>query len=210
MPDEGRVSETQDKGDYGPYRQSERKEIYQTFAKHLVEEGLAYPCFCTEEELSAMREAQKNEPIKGYYGKWATCRNLTLEEIEAALAAGKPWTLRLCSQGDCEKKIIIDDFIRGKIEMPANVQDVVLLKQDGIPTYHFAHCVDDHLMHSTHIVRGDEWIASVPIHIELFKACGFKVSKYAHIAPIMKEERNESGNVCGKRKLSSARTPKPP
>ncbi|MBR0413630.1 MAG: glutamate--tRNA ligase [Clostridia bacterium] len=207
VPDEGRVSEAEDKGDYGPYRQSERKEIYQTFAKHLVEEGLAYPCFCTEEDLSAMREAQENEPIKGYYGKWATCRNLTLEEIEAALAAGKPWTLRLRSQGDCEKKIIIDDFIRGKIEMPANVQDVVLLKQDGIPTYHFAHCVDDHLMHSTHIVRGDEWIASVPIHIELFKACGFKVPKYAHIAPIMKEERDESGNVCGKRKLSKRKDP---
>lgn len=207
VPDEGRISEREDKGAYGPYRQSERREIYATFAKELVKKGLAYPCFCTEDEISAIREAQENEPIKGYFGKWAKCRNLTLEQIEANLAAGKPWTLRLRSAGDMEKKITISDFIRGKIEMPANVLDIVLLKQDGIPTYHFAHCVDDHLMHSTHIVRGDEWIASVPIHIELFAACGFKAPKYAHIAPIMKEETDEAGNVTGKRKLSKRKDP---
>ena len=207
VPDEGRVSETQDKGDYGPYRQSERKEIYQTFAKELVKNGLAYPCFCSEEEIASIREAQAEEPIKGYFGKWARCRNLRMEEIEKNLAAGKPWTLRLRSQGQPGQKIIIQDFIRGKIEMPANMLDIVLLKQDGIPTYHFAHCVDDHLMRSTHIVRGDEWIASVPIHIELFRSCGFKVPKYAHIAPIMKEELDENGNVCGKRKLSKRKDP---
>ncbi len=207
VPDEGRISESEDKGDYGPYRQSERREIYRTYAKELVKNGLAYPCFCTEEALAALREQQAEEPIKGYFGKWAQCRNLSLEQIEQNLAAGKPWTLRLRSQGDMEKKIIIDDFIRGKIEMPANVMDIVLLKQDGIPTYHFAHCVDDHLMRSTHIVRGDEWIASVPVHIELFKACGFKVPKYAHIAPIMKEETDEAGNVTGKRKLSKRKDP---
>ena len=207
VPDEGRISEREDKGAYGPYRQSERREIYATFAKELVKKGLAYPCFCTEEEIGAIREAQEKEPIKGYFGKWAKCRNLTLEQIEANLIAGKPWTLRLRSEGDMEKKITIGDFIRGKIEMPANVLDIVLLKQDGIPTYHFAHCVDDHLMHSTHIVRGDEWIASVPIHIELFAACGFKAPKYAHIAPIMKEETDEAGNVTGKRKLSKRKDP---
>ena len=207
VPDEGRISGTEDKGDYGPYRQSERKDIYQCYAKELVKNGLAYPCFCAEEEIEEIRKAQENEPIKGYFGKWAKCRNLTFEQIESNLAQGKPWTLRLRSQGEPDKKIVIQDFIRGKIEMPANMLDIVLLKQDGIPTYHFAHCVDDHLMRSTHIVRGDEWIASVPIHIELFKACGFKVPKYAHIAPIMKEETDEEGNITGKRKLSKRKDP---
>lgn len=207
VPDEGRISGTEDKGDYGPYRQSERKDIYQCYAKELVKNGLAYPCFCTEEGIEEIRKAQENEPIKGYFGKWAKCRNLTFEQIESNLAQGKPWTLRLRSQGELDKKIVIQDFIRGKIEMPANMLDIVLLKQDGIPTYHFAHCVDDHLMRSTHIVRGDEWIASVPIHIELFKACGFKVPKYAHIAPIMKEETDEEGNITGKRKLSKRKDP---
>ena len=207
VPDEGRVSESEDKGDYAPYRQSERKEIYQTLAKQLVQNGLAYPCFCTEEEIADIRAAQEAEPMKGYFGKWAKCRNLSLEQIEANLAAGKPWTLRLRSAGEEGQKIVIQDFIRGKIEMQANMLDVVLLKQDGIPSYHFAHCADDHYMHTTHVVRGDEWIASVPIHIELFKACGFKVPKYAHIAPIMKEETDEAGNVTGKRKLSKRKDP---
>ncbi len=205
--DEGRISETEDRGDYAPYRQSERKEIYQCFAKMLVEQGMAYACFCTEEELEQIRAAQANEPIKGYYGKYAKSRNLTYEEIEQNLKLGKPWTLRFKSEGDIERKIIFTDFIKGKIEMSENVLDVVLLKQDGIPTYHFAHCVDDHLMRTTHIVRGDEWIASVPVHIQLFKACGFKVPKYAHIAPIMKEEKNEQGEVTGKRKLSKRKDP---
>lgn len=205
--DEGRISETEDSGAYGPYRQSERKEIYQCFAKMLVEQGMAYPCFCTEEELEQIRAEQENEPIKGYYGKYAKSRNLTFEQIEQNIKEGKPWTLRFKSEGDIEKKIIFTDFIKGKIEMSENVLDIVLLKQDGIPTYHFAHCVDDHLMRSTHIVRGDEWIASVPVHIQLFKACGFKVPKYAHIAPIMKEERNEAGEVTGKRKLSKRKDP---
>ena len=207
VPDEGKISPTEDKGEYGPYRQSERKDIYQCYAKELVKNGLAYPCFCAEEEIEEIRNAQENEPIKGYFGKWARCRKLTLEEIEKNLAASKPWTLRLRSQGEPDKKTVIQDFIRGKIEMPANMLDIVLLKQDGIPTYHFAHCVDDHLMRSTHIVRGDEWIASVPIHIELFKACGFKVPKYAHIAPIMKEETDSEGNITGKRKLSKRKDP---
>ncbi len=203
VPDEGRISEREDKGAYGPYRQSERREIYATFAKELVKKGLAYPCFCTEDEISAIREAQENEPIKGYFGKWAKCRNLTLEQIEANLAAGKPWTLRLRSAGDMEKKITISDFIRGKIEMPANVLDIVLLKQDGIPTYHFAHVCDDHFMRTTHVIRGEEWLSSVPKHIALFKACGFKVPKYVHTAQVMKLD-DETGD---KRKLSKRKDP---
>lgn len=189
-------------GDYGPYTQSKRAEIYHCFAKMLVAQGLAYPCFCTADELEAMRAAQEAAGVTpGYYGEYAKCRNLSLEEISANIAAGKPYVLRLRSPGSPEGKIVFDDMIKGKIEMPENVVDVVLLKTDGIPTYHFAHCVDDHLMRTTHVVRGDEWISSVPTHIQLFKCCGFKVPKYAHIAPIMKLDE---GN---KRKLSKRKDP---
>lgn len=189
-------------GDYGPYTQSKRAEIYHCFAKMLVAQGLAYPCFCTADELEAMRTAQEAAGVTpGYYGEYAKCRNLSLEEISANIAAGKPYVLRLRSPGSPEGKIVFDDMIKGKIEMPENVVDVVLLKTDGIPTYHFAHCVDDHLMRTTHVVRGDEWISSVPTHIQLFKCCGFKVPKYAHIAPIMKLDE---GN---KRKLSKRKDP---
>jgi glutamyl-tRNA synthetase len=199
--DEGVMEDGSEKGDYGPYVQSQRKEIYQTYAKSLVEQGLAYPCFCTAEELEDIRTAQENEDIKGYYGKYAKCRDLTLEEIKANIQAGKTWTLRLKSPGDIEKKCYFDDMIKGKIEMPENVIDVVLLKTDGIPTYHFAHAIDDHLMRTTHVVRGDEWIASVSLHLQLFRVLGFKPVKYAHVAPIMKEE---NGN---KRKLSKRKDP---
>ncbi|MCD7797613.1 MAG: glutamate--tRNA ligase [Clostridiales bacterium] len=199
--DEGVVAEDKEIGDYGPYRQSERKEIYQTYAKRLVEQGLAYPCFCSAEELEKIREQQQNEDIKGYYGKYAKCRNLSLEQVKANIDTGMPWTLRLRSPGDMNKKCRFDDIIKGKIEMPENVIDVVLLKTDGIPTYHFAHAIDDHLMRTTHIFRGDEWIASVALHLQLFRVLGFKQPKYAHIAPIMKEENG------GKRKLSKRKDP---
>lgn len=201
VPDEGVVGENEQVGDYAPYYQSERKEIYQTYAKSLVEQGLAYPCFMTPEELDEIRTAQENESIKGIWGKWAKHRDLTLEEIEAHLKNGEAWTLRLKSPGTLDGKCRFDDLIRGKIEMPENVQDVVILKSDGIPTYHFAHAVDDHLMRTTHVMRGDEWIASVPIHLQLFRVLGFKPPKYAHIAPIMKEENG------GKRKLSKRKDP---
>ena len=201
VADEGVVGEDIEKGDYGPYYQSQRKEIYHVFAKSLVKQDLAYPCFCSAEELDEIRAAQENESVKGYWGEYAKCRKLTLEEIEANLKAGKPWTLRLKSPGDLEKKCFFDDMIKGKIEMPENVQDVVLLKSDGIPTYHFAHAVDDHLMRTTHVVRGDEWISSCPIHLQLFRVLGFKAPKFAHVAPIMKEE---DGN---KRKLSKRKDP---
>ncbi len=201
-PDEGVTGMTTESGNYGPYQQSKRKEIYQTYAKQLVKEGLAYPCFCTAEDLDAMRAKQESEGVTpGYYGEYATCRNLPLEEVEAKLKAGTPYVLRLKSPGTPDGKIAYQDVIKGKIELPENIMDIVLLKTDGIPTYHFAHCVDDHLMHTTHVVRGDEWISSVPTHIQLFKVCGFKTPKYAHIAPIMKLDE---GN---KRKLSKRKDP---
>lgn len=199
--DEGVMTDGSQKGDYAPYIQSERKEIYQTYAKALVEQGLAYPCFCSAEELEALRVRQENENIKGYYGKYAKCRNLSLAEIKENIAAGKLWTLRLRSPGDINKKCFFDDMIKGKIEMPENVIDVVLLKTDGIPTYHFAHIIDDHLMRTTHVIRADEWIASVPLHLQLFRVLGFKPVKYAHVAPLMKEENG------GKRKLSKRKDP---
>lgn len=199
--DEGVVGDEKEIGDYGPYYQSARVEIYQTYAKALVEQGLAYPCFCSADELDEIRTAQENESIKGYWGKWAKCRDLSFEQIKANIDSGMSWTLRLKSPGNLEKKCYFDDMIKGKIEMPENVQDVVLLKSDGIPTYHFAHAVDDHLMRTTHVVRGDEWISSVPIHLQLFKVLGFKPPKYAHVSPIMKEENG------GKRKLSKRKDP---
>ncbi len=199
--DEGVVGENVEKGDYGPYYQSQRKHIYHVFAKDLVSKDLAYPCFCSAEELDEIRAQQENEPQKGYWGKYAKCRTLTLGEIEENIKAGKPWTLRLKSPGNAENKCFIEDMIKGKIEMPENVQDIVLLKSDGIPTYHFAHAVDDHLMRTTHVVRGDEWMSSCPVHLQLFKCLGFKVPKYAHVAPIMKEENG------GKRKLSKRKDP---
>ena len=202
-PDEGVMGFGQESGAYGPYQQSRRAEIYHVVAKKLVEEGLAYPCFCTEEELGAIREKQEALQLdtKGYYGEWAVYRDTPFEKQKALLAQGKPYTLRLRSPGTPDKRISFDDLIKGRIEMPENVQDVVLLKQDGIPTYHFAHAVDDHFMRTTHVIRGDEWISSVPLHIQLFKVCGFRVPKYAHIAPIMKEENG------GKRKLSKRKDP---
>ena len=199
--DEGVMPDGTQKGEYGPYVQSERVEIYQAYAKSLVSQGLAYPCFCSAEELDEIREQQSNEDIKGYWGKYARCRDLSFEQIEKNINAGMEWTLRLKSPGELDKKCYFDDMIKGKIEMPENVQDVVILKSDGIPTYHFAHAVDDHLMRTTHVVRGDEWIASVPIHLQLFRVLGFKPVKYAHVAPLMKEE---NGN---KRKLSKRKDP---
>ncbi|MBQ8784026.1 MAG: glutamate--tRNA ligase [Clostridia bacterium] len=203
--DEGVTGFNQEKGAYGPYTQSQRAEIYQAVAKDLVKKGLAYPCFCTAEELSAIREQQEKGDalIWGYFGKWAKCRDLTFEEIEENIKAGKPYVLRFRSDGQEDKRIFFDDIIRGKIEMPENIIDEVLLKSDGIPTYHFAHACDDHFMRTTHVIRGEEWISSVPKHIALFKACGFRVPKYAHTPQVMKIDE-EDGT---KRKLSKRKDP---
>ena len=194
-----------EKGAYGPYTQSKRAEIYQTIAKSLVEKGVAYPCFCTADELTALREEQTKGDalIWGYFGKWAKCRDLSFEEIEKNIAEGKPWVLRLRSSGSEDKKIMFDDVIRGKIEMPENIIDEVLLKSDGIPTYHFAHACDDHFMRTTHVIRGEEWISSVPKHIELFRVCGYKPPKFAHTPQVMKIDE-ETGD---KRKLSKRKDP---
>ena len=203
--DEGVTGFGTEKGNYGPYTQSNRVEIYQTIAKSLVEQGLAYPCFCTADELSALREKQEADgaAITGYFGKYARCRDLTFDEIKSNIDAGKPWVLRFRSDGSEDKRIVFEDMIRGKIEMPENIIDEVLLKSDGIPTYHFAHCCDDHFMRTTHVIRGEEWISSVPKHIALFKACGFKVPKYAHTPQVMKFD-DETGD---KRKLSKRKDP---
>lgn len=189
---------------YGPYYQTQRVAIYHVYAKSLVERGLAYPCFCTEEELDAVRQSQEEaKELTGYYGKYATCRALSLEEIEGKLKAGKPYVLRLRSQGSPDKEIVFVDEIKGEIKLPENIHDIVLLKKDGIPTYHFAHAIDDHLMRTTVVVRGGEWLASAPIHYELFHVLGFKMPKYAHTAHLMKFDE-ETG---GKRKLSKRKDP---
>lgn len=189
---------------YGPFIQSERVSIYHTYAKKLVEEGKAYPCFATEEELAAVREQQeKNNELTGYYGKYAVSRNLELDEIKKNLGEGKPYVVRLKSEGSPDKEFEFQDEIKKKVKLPENIHDVVILKRDGIPTYHFAHVVDDHLMRTTLVLRGGEWLASLPIHIELFNALGWKPPKYAHTAHMMKIDE-ETG---GKRKLSKRKDP---
>ncbi len=203
--DEGVTGFNTEKGAYGPYTQSQRASIYHVVAKELVLKGLAYPCFCTADELSEIRQEQEKGDalIWGYFGKWAKCRDLSFEEIEENIKNGKPYVLRFRSDGQEDKRIFFDDIIRGKIEMPENIIDEVLLKSDGIPTYHFAHACDDHFMRTTHVIRGEEWISSVPKHIALFKACGFKVPKYAHTPQVMKIDE-EDGT---KRKLSKRKDP---
>ena len=191
-----------DSGAYGPYRQRQRAVLYHVYAKKLVEEGQAYPCFCTEEELAAMREQQEaNKETTGYYGKYAMWRDRSLEEIQAELAAGHPWVLRFRSTGSIENQFKFDDLVKGKLTITENDVDHVLLKSDGIPTYHFAHAVDDHLMRTTHVIRGDEWLPTLPFHIQLFKALGFKLPKYVHIGPLMKMDGTS------KRKLSKRKDP---
>lgn len=203
--DEGITGEGSEKGEYGPYKQSLRVEIYHTVAKELVKKGLAYPCFCTEAELTDMRSRQEAEgtAIWGYFGKWAKCRELTYEQIEEKIKAGQTWVLRFRSSGRDDGKVFFDDLIRGKIEMPENIIDEVLLKSDGIPTYHFAHVCDDHFMRTTLVLRGEEWISSVPKHIAMFKACEFKQPKYAHTSLVMKIDE-EDGT---KRKISKRKDP---
>lgn len=202
--DEG-VTKDGENGTYGPYTQSARVEIYQNMAKDLVRRGLAYPCFCTAEELAELRDRQEREGalLRGYFGKYAKCRDLSDEEIESNLKAGKPYVLRLRSDGDEARRIVIEDMARGKLEMPENIIDEVLLKSDGVPTYHFAHVCDDHFMRTTHVIRGEEWLPSLPKHIALFRACGFRVPKYAHTPQIMKIDE-ETG---GKRKISKRKDP---
>ncbi|MBR6529985.1 MAG: glutamate--tRNA ligase [Clostridia bacterium] len=201
--DEGALANEEGFGNYGPYYQSLRAHVYHVFAKQLVEQGLAYPCFCTHEELEASHSAQEAAKVTpGYWGEWATCRDLSLEEIEEKLASGMSYTLRLKSPGKPGGRIRFTDTIKGDLELDENFTDAVLLKSDGIPTYHFAHAVDDHLMRVTHVVRGEEWLSTLPLHVQLFDLLGFRRPKYVHIAHLMK--RTEDG---GKRKLSKRHDP---
>lgn len=194
-----------DNGNYGPYRQSLRAEIYQTFAKQLVLEGKAYPCFCTAEELNDIRQKQEADKlITGYYGEWAVWRDAPIEKIEAALNEGKPFVLRLRSPGNHENKLKFTDLIKGVVDITENDIDEVLLKSDGIPTYHFAHAVDDHLMGTTHVVRGEEWLSSLPKHIQIFSALGFKLPKYLHISQLMKLSEDGSKKKLSKRDNGAA------
>lgn len=199
--DEG-VTIDGERGLYGPYRQSDRKEIYQTAAKFLTEKGLAYPSFVSEKEMAEIREQQEKEGVNtGYYGKWATDRNLSFDEIKSKINNGELWTLRLRSNGDPEVAMKFIDGIRGEITVRQNNLDVVLLKQNGIPTYHFAHVVDDHFMRITDVVRGEEWLSTLPIHLELFYVMGWRRPNYNHTAHLMKVENGK------KRKLSKRKDP---
>lgn len=200
-PDEG-IFEKGEKGNYGPYKQSERVKIYKTYAKYLMEKGLAYPCFCTHEELTKIRDAQKKQGLRpGCYGQWARHRNLSEEEILKNLKEKKPFVIRYKSPGDPTKRIEIKDIIKGKVSFPQYNDDVVLLKSDGIPTYHFAHIVDDHLMGTTIVIRSDEWLPSLPLHVQMFRSMEWKSPKYAHVAPIQKLDGSS------RRKLSKRKDP---
>ena len=197
-PDEGYLGNSE-KGNYGPYVQSKRAEIYCVVIKHLLEEGKAYPCFCTSEDLDELRKEQESKKLNpGYYGEFAKCRNLTNEERYERIKNGDRFVIRFRSSGNHENKITVTDLIKGTFEIAQNDQDIVIYKSDGLPTYHFAHAVDDHFMRTTTVIRGEEWVASLPIHVELFAALGWKAPKYAHLPVIMKVDE-ETGN---KRKLS--------
>ena len=200
--DEGALSREESIGEYGPYIQSERKEIYHAFIKHLISIGMAYPCFCSEEHLAEIREMQEATKSRiGYYGRYAVCRNIKIEDAYNRIKNGEKFIIRLKSPGDFEKKIVVNDLVKGKIEFPENDLDIVIMKSDGLPTYHFAHLVDDHLMRTTHVTRGDEWVSSLPIHQQLFQVFGFNPPKYAHLSPILKQEGET------KRKLSKRKDP---
>lgn len=200
--DEGMINNVESKGNYGPYKQSERADIYKTYVKALIERDLAYPCFCTHDELNAVRKNQENLKVNtGYYGPWTKCRDISLKEIKEKLALGQSYVIRLKSPGSSQNKVTFKDLIKGNIEMPENDQDIVILKSDDLPTYHFAHAIDDHLMKTTHVIRGEEWLSSTPIHLQLFQVLGFKLPQYAHISTIMKMDGNS------KRKLSKRKDP---
>lgn len=190
-------------GNYGPYIQSERKEIYHTFIKYLIEIGRAYPCFCTKEDLDEKRKQQEERKFRtGYYGIWSHCRKLSLEEQIEKIKRGEKYVIRFKSLGNFENKFKFDDLVKGKLELPENDQDIVIMKSDNkLPTYHFAHVVDDYLMKTTHVVRGEEWLSSLPIHLELFRAFGFKAPKYVHTPLIIKKEGNSV------RKISKRKDP---
>lgn len=202
IPDEGFDATGREFGDYAPYKQSARREIYHAYIKKMLETGLAYPCFATPEELEKIRHEQEVSGARpGYYGRWAKYRDYPIEKVEEKLASGTPFVIRFKSNGSYNNKIVIQDGLKGKINFPENDLDIVIMKSDGLPTYHFAHVIDDYLMGTTHVIRGDEWLSSLPLHVQMFKAMGFKVPKYTHIAPIQKMDGDS------RRKLSKRHDP---
>ena len=200
LPDESIWNEAQ--VNYGPYKQSLRKDIYQAFAKDLIAKGLAYPCFCSPETLTEIRSNQeKAKERTGYYGKWTRCRNMPIDMAAEKIKAGDPYIIRFKSNGNPDKRIKVKDVIKGNIDLPENDQDVIIIKSDGLPTFHFAHAIDDHFMGVNLVNRSDEWIPSVPLHLQLFYTLGFKAPKYAHTAPMMKMDGDS------RRKLSKRKDP---
>ena len=202
MPNETMISKDEEIGNYGPYKQSLRKDIYQAYAKYLISKGLAYPCFCSPEDLEEIRNNQeKAKERTGYFGKWTRCRNMPIDMAAEKIKNGDSFIVRFKSPGNPDKKIKHKDVIKGNVDFPENDQDIVIIKSDGLPTYHFAHAIDDHLMGTNMVIRGDEWLSSVPLHLQLFYCLGFKAPRYAHIAPMMKMDGE------GKRKLSKRKDP---
>ena len=203
-PDEGYKGDHED-GIYGPYIQSKRADIYKTVIKHLLEEGKAYPCFCSQEDLEEIRKIQEKDKLNpGYYGEFAKCRFLSNDERAEKIKNGEPFVIRFKSEGNHVNKIVVNDLVRGTFEIAQNDQDIVIYKSDGLPTYHFAHACDDHFMHTTTVIRGEEWIPSLPIHIELFEALAWPAPKYAHLPVIMKLDENGHKRKLSKRLDSEA------
>jgi len=205
VPDEGYFGD-EEKGNYGPYVQSKRADIYKVVIKHLLKQGLAYPCFCTQKDIDDMREIQeKMKIVPGYYGNYAKCRVLSNDEKAELIKSGKPYVIRFKSFGDHNRKIKVNDLIRGSFNIAENDQDIVIYKSDGLPTYHFAHLCDDHFMRTTTVIRGEEWIASLPIHLQLFETLGWKAPNYAHVPTIMKiDEETNTKRKLSKRKDKEA------
>ncbi len=204
IPNEGYLSDDLEKGNYGPYTQSKREMIYRTVIKEMIKRDLAYPCFCSSDDLAKLREEQeKLKVIPGYYGEYASCRKLTAEEAMQKIINGEDYIIRFKSKGNHDNKVKVHDLIRGDLELSENDQDIVILKSDGLPTYHFAHLVDDHFMHTTTVTRGEEWLPSLPIHLELFKSLNFETPNYAHLPVIMKLD-NGNRRKLSKRKDNEA------
>lgn len=200
--DEGQIINNAEVGNYGPYKQSERAQIYKSYVKYLVEKDLAYPCFCTHAELEEMRSMQEAQSVKpGCYKQWAKWRDKPEQEILQALEDKKEFVIRYKSNGDFNKRIVVDDILKGPRELPENDQDIVIMKSEGLPTYHMAHIIDDHLMQTTHVLRGDEWFSSTPLHLQLFEAMGWNPPIYGHLSPIQKMDG------FSKRKLSKRKDP---
>lgn len=200
--DEGPTEPGKEKGGYGPYTQSARKDIYITYIKQLLENGNAYPCFCSSDELEDIREQQTKQGMRtGYYGDWAKYRNAPKEIVQDHIDKGTPFTIRYKSKGKHFNKRMFEDVLKGKRNLPENDTDVVIMKASGLPTYHFAHAIDDHLMGTTHVIRGDEWLSSLPLHVQLFEAMGWDAPQFAHISPIEIMEDNK------RRKLSKRKDP---